>query len=1226
MPITLREVSSAPSRVDDDITEATYEANYEDVVEDQNDKVTRCAPLRKVEVCWEKMVDRNLPPWLYWTVTTSKYEKLQRRRAFSPMTERESRHYSDDHFSPQLPVRSHEDYRKYPPFYFEYRHKYRMQEKKIREQRGRAPRQQPIEVPIDAAFGPNYKKARYDDEVDVPIQPIEVPWADNSDARSTRSTQSWPTKKRESRSQEKRDLGFASVCQEDKPDARPERGSSAPQPGKNRWGNHKHRRSASESSNDKSVKSAKTSRTPSSVMTIDHKIDNDRSHAMLAEASRMLAEVKLKNEELNQKMEAKRRFEFKKDAFGEINEANGSPHHLEFIQAVKGVHFDAERGLVLIPATKGRLQRRPEYDPAREHPYEWLYCTNETDAILRKLRPYKLKNTVFGVVTLTEKVRGTAVAQLEILEIIGDNVVCMPEKAPMPPPPDISSNFFAAQVPPVMRDTPEKMAKALLKKAVDEPMPDAEPPRDHNGNPLWQEVAPPPPPYPKPEPQQEYREFKVTTDLPMRWDVSFESDEHQQPGQSAAGPEAGADLMEPDRTAPRGREPEVKPGNNAAPAPKQKLQRNKDEAVKVLQNYQLAADKVSAHRDALVKVAAPLGEYADWQDSQRRAELQAAAADKVQDISKTIADDLQASKKKAAKAKKKNPEVPLFTSESLAMVPVVGSRASVWQSAGRSQSTSVSGSGGSISEVTPSDTPATQSRTTLDSVQENYTVPAEAAPFMKDKHGMTDEQAWDDPKDDPNHFEYELEEQLDPQVNHSGHDTEMSFEGETKENPHQTAYENIAGSAGVAYGARDDRLRQSMAKNLKAAHETGKAFSICQVCNQPTPKYTVLMWCWVRSLKAVESCTSNATCAKEHLGTGAATHDRALDWQPNNRLKNIRNQAWNVVSGQQLQTGKEARIEAADTDQNLKECICVCAVCHGQLFKQWQTTCVEGLEVRTEIPSRWDLLDPAEILSRDQDAQRGIHGRVRSQEGRRKLCDPSQEYMPHATNKSRLEFCDKNMQDKMLRMLVKDTSRLTPGARAEVDDFRTNMPSASAVIAMTRKSDVFAESSDFLIQVAPGVCVCYCCTNCWIIPLLANMWYLVNARWDDAQQCTVAGSNKGQQWYCANCISRIHRSGSSIQDHFLLEGMLGRQLLLLLQCATVQSARHCKAQGCASGSVGQRTYCGGSHLRAVQAYDFRQVPLLGIRKHASRDRSATDEESVAHADEPAGTADDGQHP
>ena len=432
------------------------------------------------------------------------------------MTERERRHYSDDHFSPQLPVKSHERLQELPAVL--------------------------LRVPTQVSHaGKEDQESNADELLDSSQSkyPSMLRSARTTRRRGTttrsmyRSNQSkyrGPTtamqgrrarlragrvKKRESRSQEKRDLVFASVCQEDKPDARPERGSSAPQPGKNRWGNHKHRRSASESSNDKSVKSAKTSRTPSSVMTIDHKIDNDRSHAMLAEASRMLAEVNLKNQELNRKMEANRRFEFKKDSFGEINEANGSPHHLEFIQAVKGVHFDAERGLVLIPATKGRLQRRPEYDPAREHPYEWLYCTNETDAILRKLRPYKLKNTVFGVVTLTEKVRGTAVAQLEILEIIGDNVVCMPEKAPMPPPPDISSNFFAAQVPPVMRDTPEKMAKALLKKAVDEPMPDAEPPRDHNGNPLWKEVAPPPPPYPKPEPQQEYREFKVTTDLPM---------------------------------------------------------------------------------------------------------------------------------------------------------------------------------------------------------------------------------------------------------------------------------------------------------------------------------------------------------------------------------------------------------------------------------------------------------------------------------------------------------------------------------------------------------------------------------------------------------------------------------------------------------------------------------------------------------------------------------------
>ena len=78
MPITLREASSAPSRVDDDITEATYEANYEDVVEDQNDKVTRCDPHRKVEVCWEKMVEGNLPPWLYWMVTTKQIRKACR--------------------------------------------------------------------------------------------------------------------------------------------------------------------------------------------------------------------------------------------------------------------------------------------------------------------------------------------------------------------------------------------------------------------------------------------------------------------------------------------------------------------------------------------------------------------------------------------------------------------------------------------------------------------------------------------------------------------------------------------------------------------------------------------------------------------------------------------------------------------------------------------------------------------------------------------------------------------------------------------------------------------------------------------------------------------------------------------------------------------------------------------------------------------------------------------
>ena len=62
------------------------------------------------------------------------------------------------------------------------------------------------------------------------------------------------------------------------------------------------------------------------------------------------------------------------------------------------------------------------------------------------------------------------------------------------------------------------------------------------------------------------------------------------------------------------------------------------------------------------------------------------------------------------------------------------------------------------------------------------------------------------------------------------------------------------------------------------------------------------------------------------------------------------------------------------------------------------------------------LLDPAEILSRDQDAQRGIHGRVRSQEGRRKLCDPSQEYMPLSDEQEqggilRQEHARQNAQD-----------------------------------------------------------------------------------------------------------------------------------------------------------------------------------------------------------------------
>ena len=102
-------------------------------------------------------------------------------------------------------------------------------------------------------------------------------------------------------------------------------------------------------------------------------------------------------------------------------------------------------------------------------------------------------------------------------------------------------------------------------------------------------------------------------------------------------------------------------------------------------------------------------------------------------------------------------------------------------------------------------------------------------------------------------------------------------------------------------------------------------------------------------------------------------------------------------------------------------------------------------------------------------------------------------------------------------MLTKSPD-LTPGALEEVREFNGDMPSPEAVIAMTRKSDMFCESGGFFIQVAPGVCVCYCCTWCWIIPLLANMWYLVNAIWSDTKQCTVQASNKGQQWHCGGCI------------------------------------------------------------------------------------------------------------
>ena len=169
-----------------------------------------------------------------------------------------------------------------------------MQEKRREEGRlSWGPQQHPIEVPLDVAFGPNHKRAKYDDDIESPRSKrdyeqirdknprdralraketyfgdndngmpgpanFRVPWHDkDSDVRSTRSNQSWSVKKRVSQSQERRDLGFLNHGHDDKPDVHP--GSGVSRTSRSRWGRDKQKRCSSDSSNDKTTnKSART--------------------------------------------------------------------------------------------------------------------------------------------------------------------------------------------------------------------------------------------------------------------------------------------------------------------------------------------------------------------------------------------------------------------------------------------------------------------------------------------------------------------------------------------------------------------------------------------------------------------------------------------------------------------------------------------------------------------------------------------------------------------------------------------------------------------------------------------------------------------------------------------------------------------------------------------------------------------------------------------------------
>ena len=189
------------------------------------------------------------------------------------------------------------------------------------------------------------------------------------------------------------------------------------------------------------------------------------------------------------------------------------------------------------------------------------------------------------------------------------------------------------------------------------------------------------------------------------------------------------------------------------------------------ENYQHAGEKIKERKGTLQKVVAPRGGYSNWHEAASPEELQAAAQMRVADISKTLADDMKAAPKKTPKARSsikpnlkpeeaqninainleqnvrlgrsggKPQEPPDMKKAVLPMFGDSGSRNSSQSSAGRSQSTAITGSGGSSSEITPANTPARQPRATLDSVREDYTVAPEAAPFMKDKYGMTPEEA-----------------------------------------------------------------------------------------------------------------------------------------------------------------------------------------------------------------------------------------------------------------------------------------------------------------------------------------------------------------------------------------------------------------------------------------------------------------------------------------------------
>lgn len=309
------------------------------------------------------------------------------------MTRKESDNYGPEHFSTWLPVKSHSHYNTHPPFYFKYRHKYRMQQKNLEEeQRKLGPLPLPSAASLDAAHGPNFKKvkeAKYDDEVeshrargdyeqirdknprDRALRTKEtclgdsdswmpgpsvilVPWRD-CDTKSTHSNQSWPANKAVSKSQEMRDSDFLNFGHDDKPDAGHSSGL------RERAGPAGEMTSTSDlrAISDDKVK-RKSSRTASSTsIAINHKGNNAASNALLAETARQLAEMKIMNEALQLQLKEQKRNETtispaeKQASIDESIKQSLEKFHVERLEAVKGVHFVRDRNLVFVPTPKG---------------------------------------------------------------------------------------------------------------------------------------------------------------------------------------------------------------------------------------------------------------------------------------------------------------------------------------------------------------------------------------------------------------------------------------------------------------------------------------------------------------------------------------------------------------------------------------------------------------------------------------------------------------------------------------------------------------------------------------------------------------------------------------------------------------------------------------------------------------------------------------------------------